>query len=68
MPKDFRTLFHNVFDDNEEVKLCGREACKALIIAMEEAFPGESFGNRETGFMDIFKIKRFYHKTYGKNS
>ena len=30
MPKDFRTLFHNVFDENEEVRLCGREACKAL--------------------------------------
>ena len=67
MSTDFRALFHNVFDENEEVKLCGREHCKALIIAMEEAFPGELFGNRETGFMDVFKIRRYYHKTYGKN-
>ena len=68
MPIDLRILFHNVFDENEEVKLCGRDACKALIIAMEETYPGESFGNRETGFIDIFKIKRFYHKNYGKNN
>lgn len=60
----FEIEYNRVFDENGEIRICGREACKALMAKMEECFPGETFGNPDTGCMDIFKIKRYYRKTH----
>lgn len=51
--------YNNVFDENGEVKACGREACKELIRACMEKNPGVDFGNPETGMMNIKNVKEF---------
>ena len=60
--KNFEREYQAVFDENDEIKACGRNACIVLMQKMEEVFPGETFGNTETGFMDVFKIRRFHRK------
>ena len=42
-----------VFNDKEEVNLCGRENCIKLMEMLEKEFPGMKFGNTETGFMNL---------------
>lgn len=57
-----RELYNRVFDENGEIKLCGREACKELIRACEE-MTGEvgKFGSTETGFMEPEAIKALFN-------
>lgn len=61
---DFREEYQRVFDENNEIRPCGRDVCTDLILQMQKAFPDETFGDVNTGYMDVFKIKRFYNKTY----
>ena len=56
----FEIEYNRVFDENGDVRLCGRDACRALMLKMEECFPDEKFGNVDTGFIDILKVRRFY--------
>ena len=58
MKEDIKVLYDEVFDENGEVKLCGRYACMGLISACEDIEPGTDFGNTDTGFMNIENIKR----------
>jgi hypothetical protein len=51
-------LYNQVFDNNGDIKNCGREACQALIVACNELEPLTNFGDVRTGFMDIGNIKR----------
>ena len=53
-----RSLYNEVFDENGNVRSCGRDKCKELIIETEGVFGGR-FGNQETGFMDVKKIKKY---------
>ena len=52
-------LYKIVFDENGEVRACGRENCKKLIKACMELYPDVDFGNPETGMMNIEKIKEY---------
>lgn len=52
-----KELYDVVFDKNGEIKTCGREACKKLILACEALKPGVNYGNSQTGFMNIENIK-----------
>lgn len=52
-----KKLYDIVFDENGDVTVCGREACKQLIMACEEVKPGVDYGNPQTGFMNIENIQ-----------
>lgn len=54
-----RKSYKDVFDENGNIKLCGREACKKLIRLMQCRFPDVDFGNAETGFMNTDNIKKY---------
>lgn len=53
MLDNFKTLYNEVFDKNNEVKACGREKCKNLIKLASTIKPNIDFGNENTGFMNI---------------
>ena len=57
-----------VFNDKEEVNLCGRENCIKLMEMLEKEFPGMKFGNTETGFMDLETIVPIIRMLRGKLS
>lgn len=53
MLDNFKTLYNEVFDKNNEVKVCGREKCKNLIKLASTIKPNIDFGDENTGFMNI---------------
>ena len=55
-------LYGKVFDDTGAVKLCGREACKDLIMEMNKHYPYINFGDIKTGIMRIDIIKEYVDK------
>ena len=59
MEKDILGIYNEVFDKNGSVKLCGREKCIDLIRALSHKYPGENFGDTESGFMNINVIKKY---------
>lgn len=52
-------LYNEVFYPDGAVKLCGRDKCRALMIACSNMSDGEKFGDIKTGIMDTKKIKNF---------
>ena len=54
--------YNIVFDEEGNVKACGRDACKELIRLCEE-YTGikDKYGNFETGVMNIEEIKEFFN-------
>lgn len=53
--------YNRVFDENGEIKLCGRYACMGLITSLEniqKRVEGLDFGNKETGMMNVENIKK----------
>lgn len=54
-------VYGEVFDENGEVKLCGRYKCMELISLMNGLSGNRDdkyFGDIETGFMNIENIKK----------
>ena len=60
MDRELKQSYDRVFNEDGTVKLCGREACKDLIIAMQSKFPGINFGNPVHGIMNITNIQTYY--------
>ena len=61
----FREAFETVFDENGNVKLCGREACRRLIKSAMELNPKINFGNPVTGQINLESyplLKKLYDK------
>lgn len=64
-------LYFKVFDQNDQVKVCGREACKKLIVALTEdaADRGLSdrydFGSPDTGIMNLITIQYYVSEFFG---
>lgn len=54
--------YSKVFNSDNTIKLCGREACKVLIEEANTLEPNISHGNLETGYMNIEKIQRLYSR------
>ena len=50
-------LVWEAFTDDFNVKPCGRETCKKLIVHLNSLYPSINFGNVETGFLHIDEIK-----------
>lgn len=59
---NIKELYNEVFDENGNVQLCGREKCKELIMACQLVWPDIDFGDLNSGFMNVDKIK-FYVNT-----
>lgn len=48
--------YHMVFNKNNHIKNCGRDNCIKLMEMLMEEFPGHSFGDLKTGFIDLEKF------------
>lgn len=56
----FREVYEAVFDTDGNIKACGREACKRLIIYIKDRFHA-TVGNISTGFItDVDTIRSLY--------
>ena len=60
--KHFARLFHEVFDENGNVRLVGRSKCSELIEAAKVVTP--IYGNTSTGWMRPDSIKALYSELF----
>jgi len=56
-----KDLYCSVFDENGEIKLCGREACKRLIVEMK-CYTSVDVGDEDSGFMNVDNMKKEYKR------
>lgn len=59
--KDLVLKYNKVFDENGNIKACGRENCKDLIKAIH-AVSDKIVGDEETGIMRVDILKKEYKK------
>jgi hypothetical protein len=52
-------LYAKVFDEQGNVKACGRGRCQELMTALEQVVK-EPCGDKENGYMNIPKVKEAY--------
>lgn len=69
--RDVNSLYKQVFTANGEVRPVGREKCKELIVACRELYKKKysedvNFGDEDSGFMDVDKIKQFMFSDFSK--
>lgn len=62
----FLEKYSEVFDSEGQVKLCGRQACKELIVEAQKLDKSTDFGSIEDGLMNVKNIKSLY-ETITKN-
>lgn len=53
---EIEELYNKVFDDYGNIKVCGREETKRLIIACQKVDYTMDFGDPRTGFMNVANI------------
>ena len=53
----FFKLYDAVFDENGEVKACGRQTCQEIILLSDQIEHGVKHGDPYTCFMDVDAIK-----------
>lgn len=58
----FMTAYNEVFDDKNQVKLCGRLSCIKLISICKDIDPNTDFGDISTGIMKIDNIVSLKNK------
>lgn len=63
MFKEFLNYYDRVFDQNGNIKPCGRFACQKLIELSDKIEPGIIHGDIKTGMMKVKKIKDLYIRT-----
>lgn len=61
--ENFKEAYNNVFDENHNIRFCGRQKCIELIEAAEKVQKG-SYGNVYTGLLDIDNVKSLYNKLF----
>ena len=58
-------LYNNVFDENGQIKICGRQACIDLITFMNKmTHSKDNFGNAVTGQMNVEARKEYMVQMY----
>lgn len=55
--EEFLKLYEKVFNENNNIKICGRQNCINLIEAAQKIEPNIDFGNVKTGFMNTQNLK-----------
>lgn len=58
--KNFLDSYNRVFDSNDDILLCGRDACKDLILACLDLDKSGDFGDVSTGMMNVSEIKSLH--------
>lgn len=53
---EFIKVYYEVFDEKGHIMACGRDKCKELI-ALADLIENENHGNKETGFLNVSKIR-----------
>lgn len=56
----FKALYQVCFDEQDNIRPCGREACKKLI----RFLGGQPYGDPDTGMMHTDTIKALYHDVF----
>ena len=51
-------LYERAFDDEGNVKACGREVCQELILLSNQIETNVNHGNAYTGMMNVEAIKK----------
>lgn len=59
---DFEREYNNVFDENDRVKLCGRDECIKLVSLAKEIEPDKEFGNASNGMMKVHNIVELHNR------
>lgn len=54
---NFLNLYNEVFDQDGEIMVCGRDKCKNLIYQADKLEPQKSHGDLNTGYMKVQAIK-----------
>lgn len=62
MTARFNLLYNKAFDENGNIKACGREVCQELILICNQIEKNVSHGNAETGMMEVEAIKKLKEK------
>ena len=57
--QELKKAYNVVFDENGEVKACGRE-CTTHLIKSIKKYTNENVGDEGTGRMDVKKLKSVY--------
>ena len=57
MKQRFLGLYDLVFDENGNIKACGREICKELIVLANQIEKNVKHGDETTGMMEVDTIK-----------
>lgn len=57
MKQRFLGLYDLVFDENGNIKACGREVCKELIVLANQIEKNVKHGDETTGMMEVDTIK-----------
>ena len=57
-------LYNEVFDENGNNRLTGRDKCKKLIDLCQSVNPTIDFGNKETGMTNPDNIRNFIKMLY----
>ena len=60
--EELRNAFEVVFDEKEDVRNCGRDACRRLMLIIKRYSPTADVGNINTGIMNVDVVKAEYHK------
>ena len=57
---NFLNLYLIVFDENGNVRPCGRDACIELIRTASCIVPDKDFGDVSSGFMNVDRMHKLY--------
>lgn len=52
-------LFNLAFDENNNLKPCGRKITIQLMEELSKLYPEENFGNIKTGFMNVETVLKY---------
>lgn len=62
MKQLFLEIYAKVFDENGNIKNCGRTVCIQLISLAKQVGTDEDYGNADTGFINVEPMKALYEK------
>ena len=63
--KELKDDYQAVFDEDDNVKACGRALCLRLMYTLKKFRPNADLGNFETGEMNIKVVKDAYQDIIG---
>ena len=59
---EIKELYNEVFDEQGNIKLCGRDTCKKLMRALNEIYEDVNFGDLDAGFLNIETVQKYASK------